>query len=82
MTRRTRAGATVGAHERVTPKQALGLFLGRRDAPARPRRIAVGEPADLCLLAVPRARALAEPRAEHVRAVVIGGRLVHASEDI
>jgi predicted amidohydrolase YtcJ len=82
VTRRTRAGATVGAHERVTPEQALGLFLGHRDAPAQARRIAVGESADLCLLAVAYAEALGEPSGEHVRAVVIGGRLVHGSEDI
>jgi len=82
VTRRTHAGATLGTHERVTPEQALALFLGRRDAPAQARRIAVGEPADLCLLAVARAGALGEPSAEHVRAVVIGGRLVHGSEDI
>jgi predicted amidohydrolase YtcJ len=62
--RRTASGAVLGAGERVDPAVALGLFLGRPDAPALPRRVAPGEPADLCLLDRPLADllgALASP---------------------
>jgi predicted amidohydrolase YtcJ len=48
--RRTASGAVLGADERVDPAVALGLFLGRPDAPALPRRVAPGAAADLCIL--------------------------------
>ena len=48
--RRTRSGQVLGAGERVGPATALDLFLGSADAPARPRRVEPGAPADLCVL--------------------------------
>ena len=49
--RRTRSGATLGAAEALTPEQALALFTGSPTAPGSvQRRIALGAPADLCLL--------------------------------
>lgn len=51
VSRRTRSGSVMGAHEALTPEQALSLFTTALDAPGgAPRRIAVGQPADLCLL--------------------------------
>ncbi len=75
-TRRTPSGATLGAGERLGPRRALDLFLGPLAAPGSPpRRVAPGAPADLCLLAIPLADALAEPSADHVAATIRAGRL-------
>lgn len=75
--RRTPDGSVLGADERVPPRRALDLFLGRPDHPAGPpRRLEPGAPADLCLLDRPLADALAEPSSRHVRATWIDGRLV------
>jgi len=52
--RRSENGVVMGAAESLTPEQALRLFLSPLHAPyAAPRRVAVGESADLCLLAMP-----------------------------
>jgi predicted amidohydrolase YtcJ len=48
ITRRTASGAIAGADERVDARRALTLYLGTASAPGRPRRVAVGEPGDLC----------------------------------
>jgi predicted amidohydrolase YtcJ len=61
--RRTAGGRVLGTDEDVTPAEALRLYVGGR-------RVAVGEPADLCLLRVPLAQALAAPDASHVRLAV------------
>ncbi|OBI05132.1 amidohydrolase [Mycolicibacter heraklionensis] len=44
------SGAVLAAGERISARAALEGFIGRADRPANPRRIAVGEPGDLCLL--------------------------------
>jgi predicted amidohydrolase YtcJ len=76
--RRTLDGRTLGAGERVSPAEALGLYLGDPAAPGGPaRRVSVGAPADLCLLATQLHETLAAPSAEQVRATFIGGRMVH-----
>jgi predicted amidohydrolase YtcJ len=76
--RRTRAGATLGEDERLTPERALGLFLGPLGDPGGPpRRLAPGAPADLCLLDRPWQRASEQPSSAHVRATWCAGRLVH-----
>lgn len=49
--RKTRAGRVIGRGERLTPEQALKLFLGRLEDPGGPRRrVMAGEVADLVLL--------------------------------
>lgn len=53
VTRRSQSGVTMAVEESLTPEQALDLFLSPLNAPgAMPRRLDVGAPADLCLLAV------------------------------
>jgi predicted amidohydrolase YtcJ len=55
--RRTTSGRSVGESERVTPERALEMFTTAAQAPGgTPRRIAVGQPADLCLLDRPWAK--------------------------
>ncbi|WP_199255006.1 amidohydrolase family protein [Mycolicibacterium mengxianglii] len=73
--RRTPGGAVLGADERVTPLEALLGFLGAPDSPGTPRRLAVGERGDLCVLAAPAAEVLAELSSDLVAATVIDGKL-------
>jgi predicted amidohydrolase YtcJ len=74
--RRTASGRRLGAAERVPPGEALGLFLGSARHPGLRRTVRPASPADLCLLRVPLAVALAEPKADLVAATFIGGRPV------
>jgi len=53
------------------------MFLGRPDQPTRPRTVAPGEPADLCVLTVPPDTVLAELDAEMVAATVISGEIAY-----
>jgi len=74
--RTTPAGAVLGAPERIATRRALELFLGPLHDPAGPpRRVAVGAPADLCVLAEPLEVALADPAAVTVRATIRAGRV-------
>jgi len=78
--RRTPAGHVVGPAERFTPGQALGGYLRPPDVHnAAPRRVAAGAPADLVLLRVPLAEALAAPSAGLVAATLIDGAMVPAA---
>ncbi len=76
--RRTRAGAVVGAGERLAPATALAAYLGSPDDPGGPPRgVAPGAAADLVLLGGGPADVLDAPSAQRVRAVVLGGRVLH-----
>ena len=77
--RTTPSGAVLGIDERISARTALTMFLGRPDEPARPRAVAPGEPADLCVLSVPPETALAELDAGIVAATVIGGEIAYAA---
>jgi predicted amidohydrolase YtcJ len=48
--RRTPSGAVPGPGDRIAPAAALRLFLGHPGAPAVPRHVEPGTPADLCIL--------------------------------
>jgi predicted amidohydrolase YtcJ len=75
-TRRTAGGRTLGAGEQLDPRRALALFLTSLDDPGgRPRRVSVGQPADLCLLRLPLASALENPSSAHVAATFTAGRM-------
>jgi predicted amidohydrolase YtcJ len=79
--RRTAGGLTLGAAERVPPAVAMALYLDDPAAPGRrPRRVAAGATADLCLLNAPLRDALAAPDAGLVRATLIGGLPVHETD--
>ena len=76
--RTTPSGVVLGDAERVDGETALGLFLGPFGAPGGPARwIAVGAPADFCLLRTQRAPAVAMPSAVLVRATIIDGVVVY-----
>ncbi|MFV8048126.1 amidohydrolase family protein [Mycobacterium sp. 48b] len=74
--RRTPNGAVLTPAERISGRRALGLFLGSAENPARPRRIATGEPGDLCVLAASPQRVVDTLEADLVAATIIGGLVV------
>ena len=79
--RRARSGTPVGLDEAVSPRRAVELFTTHHTDPGGPaRRVAVGEPADLCLLATGMREALDDLSAVEVRATVIEGTVVHRPE--
>lgn len=69
--RRTRTGRTVGPAERLDVTEALAGYL--TDPNGSPREIRPGATADLVLLTVPHATAMATPSADHVRMTIIAG---------
>jgi predicted amidohydrolase YtcJ len=75
--RTTPSGRVLGAAERIPALRALDLYLtGPSDPGGAPRRVGVGAPADLCLLASPLAEVLRAPADAVVRATARGGWLI------
>ena len=81
VSRRTRRGRALGLGEALTPEAALDLFLADPVELGRTRRVEIGGPADLTLLARPWREARTALSAALVRATLIGGRLVHDRVD-
>jgi predicted amidohydrolase YtcJ len=81
VSRQTREEQIIGAAEALTPEEALALYLADPADLARQRRIAPGEPADLCLLDRPWREARLNLSAQAVRTTVVSGRLVHDGVD-
>lgn len=74
VSRETVAGRIIGAGEALTPEQSLALFTTPSDNPGGPpRKIAVGEPADLCLLDCPWSIARSSLTSDHVAATIVDG---------
>lgn len=77
VSRRTREGAFITPEEALSPEEALALYLADPADLARQRRIAPGEPADLCLLDRPWAQARERLTSADVRSAFVAGDLVH-----
>jgi predicted amidohydrolase YtcJ len=77
VSRTARSGAVLNASECVSAREALTMFLGWPDRPARPRTVEIGEPGDLCVLSEAPEVALAELDASLVAATLIRGELVY-----
>ncbi len=75
--RRTADGDILGVDERLTPEQALALFLKDPLNLANTRCVEEGAAADLCLLNAPWAKARAMLSASLVKAAIIGGIVVY-----
>jgi predicted amidohydrolase YtcJ len=76
--RTSRGGVALGQGERISPAHALGLYLDDPAAPGRvARQVAVGAPADLCLLDAPLREVLDAPDAGRVRATLVAGQVIH-----
>jgi predicted amidohydrolase YtcJ len=76
----TRRRADLGPAEAIAPAAALGLFLGEPAAPAVPRLVAPGAPADLVLLRCPPEEAARSLASDLVAVTFVGGRLAYARE--
>ena len=81
VSRRTSDGRPIGMDEALTPEEALDLYLRDPKALDRRRQIEAGAPADLCLLDCGWQTLRDDLSAAHVRAVWVGGRLVHDRVD-
>lgn len=81
VSRQTRTGQIIGADEALDPENALSLYLADPVDLARQRRIAVGEPADLCLLDRPWTEARGRLNSADVRTTFVAGRIVHKRID-
>jgi predicted amidohydrolase YtcJ len=77
--RRTYLGQVLGAGEEVDAATALRWWAGWPNRPARPRRLAAGQPADLVVLRAPLAVALAGDGPVPVAATLIGGEVITAA---
>jgi predicted amidohydrolase YtcJ len=73
----TRRPAGLGPAEAIAPAAALGLFLGEPAAPATPRRVAPGAPADLVLLRCPPRQAARSLASDLVAATFVDGELTY-----
>ncbi|HEY5757890.1 MAG TPA: amidohydrolase family protein [Steroidobacter sp.] len=74
VSRHTANGAPIGESEALTPEQALDLFLRDPKALNRRRHVAIGSPADLCLLDRSWSSARSALSSAHVRATFIDGQ--------
>lgn len=81
VSRRTASGKVIGAQEALDPEEALALYLADPLNLARQRRLAIGEPADLCVLDRPWIQARERLSGGDVMATLIGGELVHQRID-
>jgi predicted amidohydrolase YtcJ len=82
--RRTRSGRTLGENETVSPETALGLFMDEfASAPATAMpaaQLAVGQPADLCLLNAPWREVRHDLSSEHVVTTICAGKIIWAAK--
>ena len=77
VTRRTSDGRAIGAEEALSPERALALFTTPAGEPGgAPRRIAVGETGDMCLLDRGWREARESLRHERVAATILGGEVL------
>lgn len=81
LSRRTASGKTIAAEEALDASSALALYLADPGDFTRQRRIAVGEPADLCLLTRPWPAITTNPASAKVAATWVSGKLVHQCID-
>lgn len=80
VSRRTKAGVVLNADERVLSREVLSLYLGGFRDPGGPsRRVEVGAPADLCLLAAPLGVSVDALDPELVSVTMVGGAVVYAA---
>lgn len=69
-----------GAYEDLTPEEALALYTGTADAPGTEmRRVAVGEPADVCVIDCKWSVARGNLGSVRVRYTLVDGRDIYQS---
>jgi predicted amidohydrolase YtcJ len=78
VTRRSPDGIEMGGDERLTAMQAVALYGGEPHRPGGAlRELAVGQPADLCLLDLPWEQLLDDLDARHVALTLCGGEIAY-----
>lgn len=77
VSRETRDGTSLGPGERLTPAEAVSLYLGDLHRPGIPRPVRRGMDADLCLLQVPWHEAQRALDRSIVRATLVRGRFIY-----
>ena len=76
--RKSRLGMTLGQEEQLSPEQALAMFTSAAADPGgASRTVAVGAPADLCLLNRPWQEARQRLDSADVRATIKSGKLIY-----
>ena len=79
--RTTAQGGKVGCNERLSPEQALGLFLAPLDSPGlQPRTLVEESAADLCLLDCPWSKARSSLDQRHVKMTWCAGEVSYIKE--
>jgi predicted amidohydrolase YtcJ len=79
--RRTRAGQSLGELEALSPERALGLFTSPIEAPGTPAGpLAVGDPADLCLVDLPWSQFRERLSRDHVALTLCRGEITWRNE--
>lgn len=74
----TESGIVLGGEEKLTPEQAVSLFLGSAGDPGvGDRAIETSEPADFCLLDRPWSEARRNLHCGLVRATICGGQIIY-----
>ncbi|KMS59638.1 hydrolase [Novosphingobium barchaimii LL02] len=81
ISRCTPSGTCIGPDEALTPEETLALYIADPQDLSRARRIAPGEPADLCLLGLPWSDARSRLSSADVTATICAGHLVHQRVD-
>ncbi|WP_303762052.1 amidohydrolase family protein [Sphingobium yanoikuyae] len=81
VSRETQSRAVIGQDEALTPEAALALYLADPLDLSRQRSMAVGAPADLCLLDRPWAQARHRLLADDVAMTWIAGSVIHDRVD-
>ncbi|MGV0790838.1 amidohydrolase family protein [Mycolicibacterium sp. XJ1819] len=76
VSRTTARGAVLGHDERVAAAEAVTMFFGAPESPARARRIEPGQPGDLCVLGASAPEVLRELDPTMVAATVVAGEVV------
>jgi predicted amidohydrolase YtcJ len=75
--RETASGKTLGVEERVTPEVALRCFLGELESPTTIRSVAIGEPADFCLLDSPWSTVRLDLTSNRVKTTFRDGQVIY-----
>jgi predicted amidohydrolase YtcJ len=78
VSRTTGGGVVLGADECVSARDALEMFFGAADAPTVQRRIAPGQPGDLCILRAGPAEVLGELDSGMVAATIVAGAAIYS----
>jgi predicted amidohydrolase YtcJ len=74
--RHTRSGRPLGETEALSPERALGLFTSPTESPGSPAGpLAIGDPADLCLVDLPWRRFRERLSRQHVALTLCGGKI-------